>query len=319
MAGRATKWIGIAVVVFIVLGLWVGALTYLFTTSGSRFFAAYNEEVIEEGSADKVALITISGVIDSGPPSFGGGTASDDDIVRQLDQALEDPAVVSVILELNTPGGAAVASDNIHDRVLKLRREGVPVVALMKDVAASGGYHIAAGGDEIVANPSTITGSIGAILTVLNLEGTAEKIGIKEIVIKSGAHKDIGSPFRDMTSEELAILQKLVDEAYDQFVTDVARDRNIDEARVREIGDGRVYTGKQAKDLGLIDHLGGRDVAIRRARALSDSSEATLVRYLPPVPSLFDLFLGFRSSAPEAIKKELGLELRPGIKYLWIP
>jgi protease-4 len=192
------------------------------------------------------------------------------------------------------------------------------VVALMEDVAASGGYYIAAGANEVVANGSTLTGSIGVILMVPNVQRAADKLGIEPVVIKSGPYKDIASPFRQMTPEEHQILQALIDEAYAQFVSVVAAGRRLDPARVREIADGRVYTGRQAKELGLIDHLGGRDRAFARARALGRAPRASLVRY-ERRPGLLGTFLGVAAGLGPKLPAGVDVELRPGLKYLWIP
>lgn len=266
----------------------------------------------------KVAMIPIHGPITS-TRRVPGGTA--DDTVLLLHRAIEDPKVTAVILDLETPGGAVVSSDIIHRKVREVRRKGKPAVALMGDVAASGGYYIAAAANEIVANSATLTGSIGAIWMVANLEGTADKIGLKPTIIKSGTHKDIASPFRKISPEDLKILQTLIDQAYGQFVAVVSEGRRIEEEKVREIADGRIYTGAQARELGLIDHLGGRELALRRARELADAPRAGLVRYVR-APGILENLVRV---PPRAVGLEgvLGgfpdLDLRPGLKYLWLP
>lgn len=318
MAARRTGWIVAAVVaVLIIGGLWAAAFVLVASGQRGSFYGDFDETVIEEGGRDKVALIEVTGEIVSATRP-AQGFASHGEIVAKLDQALEDASVVAVVLDLETPGGAVVASDNILWKVEEVGRE-IPVIALMGDVAASGGYYIASGAKEIIANPASITGSIGVIMIIPNLEGTADKLGIKTVVIKSGPLKDIGSPFREMTAAEQAILETLIDEAYQQFVGVVARGRKMAPERVREVADGRIYTGKQAKDLGLVDRLGGQELALSRARALAASSDATLVRYESDF-GLTDLFRGITSgSLRQRVEREVGAELRPGLKYLWLP
>lgn len=314
---RAGWIIALAIVVVVILGLWAFAFFVAAGGGGPGFYGEFDETVLEEGDADKVALIDISGEILSGRGPTPNA-APDEEIVAKLDQALKDDAVVAVILRFNTPGGGVVASDNILRKVEQLRGQ-KPVVSLMDDLAASGGYYIASGTNEIVANPATITGSIGVIMIVPNLEGTAEKIGLKTIVIKSGPHKDIASPFRDLAPGEQTILQTLIDESYEQFVSVVSKGRHIEIERVKQIADGRIYTGKQAKELGLVDRLGGREIALQRARDLGKSSDATLVRYESDV-GLADILGGFNSGGlRKLLEREVKAELRPGLQYLWLP
>ncbi|MGH2812179.1 MAG: signal peptide peptidase SppA [Actinomycetota bacterium] len=318
MAQKKGKWALIITAIVLVAGLWIGAFVYLIARAGGRSGAAdFDETLIEEGTGGKVALIEVAGVITSAPSDPYSVIASDKEIVDQLDQAIEDDDVVAVIVDLDTPGGEVVASDNIHRKVSQVREADKPVIALMQATAASGGYYIAAGADEIVANSQTITGSIGVILTLFDVQGAARKLGVEEIVIKSGPHKDIGSPFRDLPPEEAAILQRLIDEAYGQFVGIVAEGRGLSERKVRELADGRIYSGKQAKDLDLVDHLGSREEALERARDLAGVPDASLVRYersyglgelLAPLGKVGDGFL----------ERETGMELRPGLKYLWL-
>ncbi len=320
MASKRTKRIAIGLAILTALaGLWVVALTV--GKGPGRFSRDWEEELLESGGPSKIAMIPISGEIASSIDPFSGG-ASASEAVSQLTQAARDPDVEAVILDLETPGGAVVASDVIYRKVLDVRRRGKPAVALMGDVAASGGYYVAAGAQEIVANPATLTGSIGVILVIPNLEKAADKLGIRPMVFKSGPHKDLASPFRTPTSEEEAILQGVIDEAYGQFVAAVASGRNLPEARVREIADGRIYTGNQARSLGLVDHLGGRDLALRRARELAKAPDASLVRYTRS-PGLLGSLVGIPGASLSGLLPErargLGIDLTPGLKYLWLP
>jgi protease-4 len=263
-------------------------------------------------------MVTVQGEIATSLDPFSSG-ATDVAVNSQIDQALADDDVAGIIVFLDTPGGGVVASDAINRKVKEADAR-KPVVALMDETAASGGYYIAAAAREIVANPTTLTGSIGVIMIVPNVSQAANKIGIQPVIIKSGPHKDIASPFRDMTPEERGILQGIIDEAYGQFVQAVAAGRKLDPAKVREIADGRVYTGKQAKDLGLVDELGGQKLALARVRSMAKAPNASLVRYEPR--GFLHTLLGASARAFEGrnvLKDTLGIDTSPGLKYLWQP
>lgn len=211
-----------------------------------------------------------------GPIMGGGGTGGlfsehvgTDAIIRQIRKAGEDKEIRAVVLRMNTPGGSAAASQEVAEEITKLQKNGKIVVTSMGDVAASGGYWIAAGTDRIVANPATTTGSIGVIWSVANLEELYRKIGVHSETFKSGPYKDMGSPNRQMTSEEKALLQGMVNDIYEQFVAVVATGRKMDEANVRKLADGRIFTGRQAKELGLVDELGNLYDAIDIAAQLA--------------------------------------------------
>ncbi len=213
---------------------------------------------------EKIGIIYVEGVIMGGRGQTGllseyGGT---DAVIKQLHEAREDNSIKAVVLRINSPGGSAPASQEVGEEIKKLRQSGKIVVASMGDVAASGGYWLAACTDKIYANPATLTGSIGVYMPYSNWEELYKKIGIRQEKIKSGPHKDIMSPERQMTDEERALIQAMVDDMYNQFVTVVSEGRKMDPARVRQLADGRIYTGNQAKELGLVDELGNMYDAI---------------------------------------------------------
>src|SRR3712207_5461160 len=169
----------------------------------------------------------------------------------------------------------------MHQSILDFKEQtGKPVVVSMEDTAASGGYYISAAADRIVANETTLTGSLGVIFTLTDFSELADRYGVQQEVVKSGKFKDMGSSFRDLTPEERGILQSIVDESYDEFVQVIVEGRNRPEERVREIADGRVYSGEQAKELGLVDSFGGLDEAAVISRNLANLEEATVVRYV---------------------------------------
>lgn len=235
-----------------------------------------------KASADKVAIIYVEGIIMGGHGQGGilndqGGT---DNVIKQLHEARDDKDVKAVVLRINSPGGSAPASQELGEEIKKLRATGKVVVASMGDIAASGGYWIAAVSDKIYANPATLTGSIGVYIPYSNWEELYKKIGIQQEKIKSGPHKDILSPDRAMTAEERAMVQVMVDDLYQQFIEVVSEGRKMDENQVRKLADGRVYTGHQAKDLGLIDEYGNLYDAIDGAAALAGlNSKPEIVEY----------------------------------------
>lgn len=230
-----------------------------------------------------VGVIEIHGVIDNDEETI--------DIIRRFAKAEH---IRAVVLRVDSPGGAVTPSQEIYRELLRLRDK-KPLVASLGDVAASGGYYIASACNTIVANPGTITGSIGVIMgTVYNVQGLLEKLGIKGTVIKAGTYKDIGSPIRDMTPEERQILKDMLDDVHRQFIAAVAAGRKMDEAVVRTLADGRVYSGEQAKQLGLVDQLGNfQDAIALAAQEAGIVGEPRLVRAHAPKRSWWRQLLSF--------------------------
>lgn len=201
--------------------------------------------------SDKIGIVDIDGVIKDST-----------DMVENLQEFGKDDSVKGVLLRINSPGGAVAPSQEIYDAVIELRKK-KKVIASMSSVAASGGYLIACAGEKIIANPGTLTGSVSAVMYFANAEELMKKVGLKASTIKSGKYKDIGSPIREMTEEEKQLLQGLVDDIYSQFVEVVIRHRSISENTVKTIADGRIFTGRQARQLGLVDYLGDKEFAVR--------------------------------------------------------
>jgi len=206
---------------------------------------------------DKVGVVSVNGIITDSM-----------EITEQLVDFGRDDSIVAVVLRIDSPGGGVAASQEIYDAVIELKKK-KKVVVSMGSVAASGGLLIACAADKIVANAGTITGSISAIMQFANFEELLKKIGLKASVVKSGKYKDIGSPLRDMTPEERKIIQDLIDDIYNQFVDVIVRDRNIPRQQVVAIADGRVFTGRQAKEYGLVDYLGDMGSAAKLASQLA--------------------------------------------------
>lgn len=209
-----------------------------------------------------MAIVEIDGIITDS--QFG---ASCDNVLEALEQ-VEKLSARAAVVRINSPGGTVGASQEIHEGIKTLRAKGIPVVAALGDIAASGGIYVAVAADKIVSNRGTITGSIGVVVKANNLRGLYQKIGVEAEVIKSGPYKDILSTFRPLTDEERALLQEVIDDTYEQFVKAVASGRNLPEENVRSFADGRIFTGQQAKALGLVDELGGFERAVNLAAEL---------------------------------------------------
>jgi protease-4 len=207
---------------------------------------------------DRVAMVKIEGIL-----------ISSEHIVEELNEYADDPSVKAIVIRIDSPGGGVVVSQEIYNAVKNAKKEGKKIIVSMGSVAASGGYYVAAAADKIVANPGTLTGSIGVKMEFANVEKLLEKIGIKGMVVKAGEFKDIGSPYRDMTAQEKKLLQDVIDDVHSQFIKAVAEGRNLPEADVRAIADGRIFTGQQALSLKLVDQMGDLGDSIRLAGSLA--------------------------------------------------
>ncbi len=216
---------------------------------------------------DRVAVIKVKGAI-----------IEPDRIVSRIQQAKEDKSVKALVLRVDSPGGSVGASQEIYRALEDFKSSGKPIVVSMGNVSASGGYYISAPADLIFANPGTITGSIGVIVQHTELKDLLEKLGIRTTAIKTGKFKDTLSPFRDLTPEEKEYLQKTIEDAYEQFLQAILkyRSKKIGEQKLREIADGRVFTGRVAKELGLVDELGNLQDAINRAKQVAGVPEARI-------------------------------------------
>jgi protease-4 len=236
--------------------------------------------------SDKIAVIDVDGLMmnrESGG-FLRGGENPVSLYVEKLDKARKDKKVKAVVLRLNSPGGTVGAADLMYHSLERFKdKSNKPVVACMLDVAASGAYYLACGSDGIVAQPSSITGSIGTIMQTMSFKGTMDKLGIKAVAIKSGELKDLASPLRDLSEEERELLQQIVTEFYEQFVEVVVEGRaGLQQERVRELGDGRVFTGQQALEAGLVDRIGYPSDAVKWAKKLAGVKKARVVMYHRP-------------------------------------
>ena len=206
---------------------------------------------------EKIAVLELRGVLLAPRP-----------VVEKLVKLRKNESVKAIVLRIDSPGGGVGPAQEIHSEVKKARKE-KKVLVSMGSVAASGGYYIACAADAIMANPGTITGSIGVIMESLNAEELLQKIGLRSMVVKSGRHKDLGSPFRPMTDEEKRLLQGVLDSVHDQFIRAVSEGRRLPVEKVRELADGRIYSGEQARNLGLVDELGNLEEAIALAAKMA--------------------------------------------------
>jgi len=213
---------------------------------------------------DHIQVVKLTGMIaDKEEKSIlFSGDDSASGVLKQFRKALKNEHVKAILLRVNSPGGTVSASQEVSEAVKAFRKSGRPVVVSMGDLAASGGYYVACASDRILAEPGTLTGSIGVIMNLMNFKSLADKVGVEPEVIKSGQFKDIASPLRAMTAPEKEILQTLIMDSYDQFVTAVAEGRKMKVEEVKHLADGRVYSGRQALKLKLIDELGGYDEAV---------------------------------------------------------
>ena len=281
----------------------------------------FREIVIERGSrgvSDRVALITLRGLISSSIP----GNVSDsmvEDMRLALQQACDDNRVKAIVLEIDSPGGEVTAADQIYNAVVKARAR-KPVVIYMDSLAASGGYYIACGGKFLMANETTITGSIGVIIQTLNYEQLFNKIGLASVVFKSGKFKDILNGARPMTPEERELIQRFVMETYDKFLGVVARERSLPAETLRNtIADGRILSGKEALSDKLVDGLGQLEDAFAKAKQLGNAPQATIVKYGPPFSfsRLFRAFgeFGGDSKIELQLPKQLVPQLESGRVY----
>jgi protease-4 len=237
-----------------------------------------------------------------------GVIAQSSGIIEEIHQYVEDDGVKAIILRIDSPGGGVGPSQEIHREILKAK-EKKKIVTSMGSVAASGGYYIACASDLIVANPGTITGSIGVLMEFTNIEELFKKIGIKGVVLKSGEHKDIGSPFREMTPEEKMLIQEVIDNVHQQFIKAVAQGRKLDYSKVTQIADGRIMTGEQAKQLGLVDQIGNLDDAIDATAKLVGIEGKPNILYPKRKFSIWELLIRETVSAILETLHEKGFEL----------
>jgi protease IV len=267
----------------------VAALFLLFGTSMGRTGDGGGAPLF----GPRVAIVELEGLI-----------AETDDLVRELRQHRDNPSVRAVVIRINSPGGVVGPTQEVYDALLRVRNAGKPVVASLGAVAASGGYYAAVAADQIYANPGTLTGSIGVIMQMANVDALLKKVGVDFVVVKAGQFKDIGNPARPMTAEERRVVQALLEDVHGQFIEAVAKGRKLDRSAVVQFADGRVFSGTQALSLKMIDALGGLEDAVNAAGKLANLPSPPAVERPRRKFSIFDL-----------VKSELGL----AAPAAWLP
>jgi protease IV len=286
---------GVGALGVFILVVFVGVFFYAYFTGGES-------KVISMLAGDGIGVLQVEGTIDNSR-----------ELSDELRRFREAPWIKAVVVRIDSPGGAVAPTQEIVEEIQRTRKK-KPLIASLGGTAASGGYYIASACEKIIANPGTLTGSIGVIMELNNVEELMKKIGVKGYNIKSGVNKDIGSPFQPLSREGREILQALVDNVYAQFVTAVAKGRGMSEAEVRKLADGRVYSGAQAKDLGLVDQLGGLEDAIEFAAKRAGIGENPAVYYSQPEQErwwerIFSSITGYRLYRAE----------RGWLRYEWSP
>ncbi len=285
----------------------------------------FAKEVVEEGNPLKqIAILEVNGVIlDSGDsPSLFSDSYSHKEFIERLNKVKKDPSVKALIIRINSPGGGINESGEIHKKIVEIQEETKkPIYVSMGTTAASGGYYIAAPADKIFAYPGTVTGSLGVIMQSTNFGKLAENFGIEHTTIKSGKYKDIGSSLREMTDQEKDILQSMVDHAYEEFLGVIVEGRELPEDKVRQLADGRIYDGHQAKELQLIDELGYIEDVIVSMKKDHQLEDAEVVKYSssPGLGSLFKTTaqkLSSGSNIDHALKSLINPEA-PRLFYLY--
>lgn len=282
------------------------------------------EEVWSWGRGEeKVVRIALDGVIMHGTDGGFFETPVDpvESVLAQIRAASNDDDVRAILLEVNSPGGGVTPSDEIYAALKRFKDadEERKVVVFMRDLCASGGYYVSMAGDWLIAEPTTIVGSIGVIMGSMNFKGLAEKVGVKDVTIKSGKNKDLLNPLNDVNPEQVALLQKMIDSTYERFFTIVKDNRQIREASLRELCDGRVFDAPEALKLKLVDQIGYFEDAVTKTAELLGEKDIKVVRYQTSF-SFFDRILAAQTEADPARQLELLQNAaRPKLQYLWQP
>jgi len=296
----------------IIISFWVVA-----KTPKPKIVKRGKDGIISSISRKKgVAVISVTGAI----YQRASGSIWDIDIKRKVAEKIKRMSrkkeVKAILLDINSPGGTVSAVQDIYSAILRAKKETKkPFVARIGDVAASGAYYVAAACDKIVANPGSITGSIGVIFSAGNWQGLMKKLGIEAETIKSGKYKDIGSPVRKMTKEERKLLQDMIDDAYSQFLDAVVKGRNIPKEKLESIADGRIFTGRQALAKGLVDKLGDFQTALDLAGEMAKlGKDPPVIRSTDAIEEFFSI-INIKSNILG--KLEGGYLQYPSLQYIW--
>ena len=286
---------GLGILSVLILVIFVVVFFYAYFTGGES-------KALSFLSGDGVGVLQIEGTIDDSRS-----------VTSELKRFKEAPWIKAVVVRIDSPGGAVAPTQEIFDELQKTKKK-KPLIASMGSMATSGGYYVASACEKIIANPGTLTGSIGVIMQLNNVEELMKKVGVKGYNIKSGVNKDIGSPFQPLSPEGKEILQSLVDNVHSQFVAAVAKGRGMNEAQVRKLADGRVYSGAQAKELGLVDQFGTLDDAIEFAAKRVGLEENPTVYYSTPEEERWWEKIFFT-----ALGRRFPTSQRGWLRYEWSP
>ncbi|MDD3365132.1 MAG: signal peptide peptidase SppA [Syntrophomonas sp.] len=282
---------------------------------------AFTTQIYREGKGKILALIKLEGEITENNANSTNVSSgyNHQAFIKQLEVAFSRNDIKGIIIQVNSPGGGVYESDEIYNKILELKAQyKKPLVVYMSQEAASGGYYVSMAADKIYANRNTLTGSIGVIIRTYNYEQLADKIGVKDVTFKSGAQKDLLNPMRPLNDQEKAIAQSLVNESYGYFVDVVAKGRNMDRNQVLQLADGRVYSGAQAKDLGLVDELGNLDQAINGTAQLANIIDPQVLLYENPGPDILSWFNSIKAPSFDLLgmKQQMNQALSPQIMYI---
>ncbi len=299
----SSKWFWGIFLSLLIMGMIFVAVSFLVFASAIKRDGG---EYISGGNGDKIAIVELNDVIVTSEKTVG-----------EIKRFREDKSIKAIILRVNTPGGGVAASQEIYEEVKKTRDSGKIIVVSMGSIAASGGYYISMGSSLIIANPGTLTGSIGVIAQFMSIKDLADKLGITQTTIKSGNLKDAGSPFRQMNDSDKAYFQDVVDNSFGQFLEVVSKERKMDMETLKKYANGRVFTGLQAKEYGLIDSLGTFEDAIRITSKMAGiEGEPRIVREKKKF-SFFEELLGSKIEDVTSIKNKLFDE--PILQYKFQP
>ncbi|MGA7160088.1 MAG: signal peptide peptidase SppA [Bacteroidota bacterium] len=284
---KTTKWVlaGIGTVFVLFALFWAAVLFFIFQGD--------NQEEYSSGTGGTLAIVELKDEI-----------LSSENIVRQFKKYRENSSVKGIVFRIESPGGGVSASQEIYEEVKKTRDEGKPVVVSMGSVAASGGYYVSCGASKIVANPGTVTGSIGVISQFMNFNQLMGKVGVGSTTIKSGKFKDVGSPYREMTDEEKKYFQETIDDVYLQFLSVVEKERKLSPDAAKKLADGRIFTGKKAYEVGLVDTLGTYEDAISLAAHLAKISGTPKIIKERKKERLSDILFGSLTQEIVGLKQE---------------
>ncbi|MDG6243966.1 MAG: signal peptide peptidase SppA [Methanolobus sp.] len=277
-------------------------LLFIIGASFAVIYQTFNGDIYP--SNEKVAVIYVQGTLISSSIPGGLGYVSSEEVSDNIRRALRDKNVKAIVLRVNSGGGSSTAGEEIYTEVKKASESGIPVIISMGDVAASAAYHLSAPADLIVANPSTMTGSIGTIWTFQNLSAYYEDEGVEFYIVKSGEFKDMGGSWRGLSEDEKEYANKVVAEIYNNFIWHVAEGRGLSITEVKELSDGRIYTGREAKKLGLVDEFGNLYDAIDRAAEIGGIEGQPTVVYLNK-PSISSLLFGSEAQSTVSAKEFL--------------